>query len=137
MFKFSEKLNFKWPVKVIEPHPDIPGELIEHEFIALFEVMPPEESDAMTAARRKIEKKVTPDMTEAQLDKVQKELDEHDLKTLKRVLRGWEGLIDANDDPMPFTEKTFRALYPHRRIRNALTRSYIEALSEDRARLGN
>lgn len=137
MFKFSPKLTFSWPVKVIEPHPDQPGKLVEHEFIGTFEVLSPEESEASALARRAIVAKISAELGDAELEVIQRELDEHDLTTLKRVLRGWEGIVDDKGAVIPFNETTFRTLYPHRRIRNAFTRAYMDGLSEDKARLGN
>ncbi|RRY09007.1 hypothetical protein [Brucella anthropi] len=137
MFKFSPNLTFWWPVKVIEPHPDEPGKLVEHEFEAKFETVPPEEGKAWLKARNALVAKITPDLSEAEIEALQSELDEHDLKRVKNVLRDWRNVSDADGKVIPFNDTTFRLLYDHIRVRNGIVRAYLDALSEDKARLGN
>ncbi|WP_435656050.1 hypothetical protein [Brucella pituitosa] len=137
MFKFTPNLNFTWPVKVIEPDQLNPGKFIEHEFEALFEMLPPDESKKSAKERLAIAAKITPELTDAEVDAIQTELDNHDLKSVKRVLRGWNGVNDADDKPIPFNDTTFRMLYEYRHIRNGFVRAYMDALSEDKARVGN
>lgn len=137
MFKFTPNLTFWWPVKVIEPNPDKPGELTEHEFQAQFEMLPPDEAKASAKKRQAIAAKISPDLNDSQIEDIQTELDEHDRSGVLRVLRGWDKLADAEGKPIPFNPTTFEMVYAYRHVRNALVRAYIEALSEDKARLGN
>lgn len=137
MFKFTPNLTFTWPVKIIEPDPANPGQFAEHEFKALFEMLPPDEAKTNAKERLAIAAKINPELTDADVEAIQTELDDHDLKSVQRVLRGWDDVNDADDKPIPFNDTTFRMLYAYRHIRNGFVRAYMDALSEDKARLGN
>ncbi len=137
MFKFSTNITFWWPVKVIEPNPNEAGKFIEHEFKAKFEMLPPDEGKTSAKARQAIVSKITPDLSDDEVEAIQSELDEHDLNLLLRTLRGWDNIHDADGKPISFSEANFRLIYAYRHIRNAFVRAYIDALSEDKARLGN
>lgn len=137
MFVFSEKLTFWWPVKVLEPDQTTAGEKIEGEFEALFELMDPDEQKRAATERLAILKQITPDLSESEIDALQKKLDAHDLKTLRTVLKGWRGLGISETEELLFSEAAFKRVYRHVRYRNAITRAYLEATNDEKARLGN
>ncbi|WP_043062097.1 hypothetical protein [Brucella anthropi] len=137
MFKFTPNLTFWWPVKVIEPNPDAPGKFVEHEFKAQFEMLPPDDAKSAAKERAAIVAKIVPDLSDEQTEAIQSELDEHDRKQVQRVLRNWEGVVDEDNVSIPFNERNFCLVYGYRHIRNAFVRAYMDALSEDKARLGN
>lgn len=137
MFVFSENPTFWWPCKVVEPDPSNPGQLVEQEFEALFEMLDPDDEKAARKARNAIIAKITPELSEAEMEKVQDELDLHDRTTTLRALKDWRGVVDANNQPIPFNGVTFPAIYKHRRVRNALIAGYMDATTGDKARLGN
>lgn len=137
MFLFSEKLTFWWPVKVLEPDPDNAGTKVEGEFEALFELMDPDAQKAAAGERLAILKQITPDLSEEKLDALQKQLDAHDLTTMRQALKGWRGLGKSATEELPFNDATFKRVYRHSRYRNALTRAYLDATNDDKARLGN
>ena len=137
MFIFSEKLTFWWPVKVLEPDQDKAGAKVEGEFEALFELMAPEEQKAAAMERRAILKEITPDLSEGEIEALQAKLDAHDLQTVSKVLKGWRGLGVSPTEELAFSEAALKRVYAHARYRNALTRAYLEATDDDKARLGN
>lgn len=136
-FKLSSELTFKWPVKVMEPDQGTPGKLIEREFTAHFAIIDPELSKETDSKRAALFDQIKPDMTPQDLRGVQALIDAHDFYALEQVLRGWHGIVDDDDKAIPFNSDTFKMVYAHHRVKNALLRAYQEAISEDKARLGN
>lgn len=137
MFKLSSELTFPWPVKVIEPDPKKAGKLIEHEFIAIFAILDPERIEASLAARRAVLAKMHPEATLEELKELDEELKLHDRTALFDILRDWSDLLDDDGKPIRFTQAMFNEVIKHKRVRNGLIRAYEEAISEDKARLGN
>lgn len=137
MFKVVANLLFWWPVKVLEPDPDKPGKLVEKTFEAQLQLIDEDEAKTSAEVRRKILAKLTPDLGEDELKVLNEELEAHDKLALRRVLVGWRDIEDADGRPLAFSEEAFSALYKIRRVRAALNRAYLEAISEDKARLGN
>lgn len=137
MFVFSENPTFWWPVKVVEPHPETPGTFVEREFEAQFVMLDPVQARASLKARSAIIARITADLTEAEADELQDQLDLHDRGMTLKVLKNWRGIEDATGKAIPFNDATFAEIYKHRRVRNGLVAAYLDAVSEDKARLGN
>ena len=137
MFKVVPNLTFWWPVKVLEPDPDKPGKLIEQAFEAEFKLLERSEAKASAEARRQIMARVSPDLDEETLKAIADELEAHDKAAVRRVLVDWREVVDGKGNPIPFDDQTFAALYNMDRVRAAFNRAYAEAISEDKARLGN
>ena len=137
MFLFSEKLTFWWPVKVIEPNPDVVGEKIERVFEVEFELLDPDEQKAEAKARNAIVSRITPELSDSEIEAIQANLDAHDLKVSRRAVKNWRGVTDTTGTALAFSPATFERLYRHHRIRNALVRAYLDATNDDKARLGN
>lgn len=137
MFKVVPNLTFWWPVKVLEPDPERPGKLVTQEFEAEFKLLDREEAKASAEKRRQIMARVSPDLDEETLKAIADELDAHDKAAVRRVLVDWRDVVDGKGQPIPFEDQTFNALYNMDRVRAALNRAYAEAISEDKARLGN
>lgn len=136
-FKLSSELTFKWPVKVLEPDQGTPGKLIEREFTAHFAIIDPEQSKETDKQRVALFEQIKPDMDVKDLREVQALIDAHDFTALSQVMRGWHGIVDDDDKPIPFNSDNLKMVYAHDRVKNALRRAYQEAISEDKARLGN
>ena len=71
--------TFKWPVKVQEPSDTKPGEFETSEFIAIFK-------------REKMSRLQESDETDS-------------LGLLRKVLVGWEGIVDEDGEEVPFSEE--------------------------------
>lgn len=136
-FKLSSELTFKWPVKVLEPDQGTPGKLIEREFTAHFAIIDPAQAKEADNQRVALFEQIKPDMSTKDLADVQALIDAHDFSSISQVLRGWHGIVDDDDKPIPFNSETLKMVYAHDRVKNALRRAYKEAISEDKARLGN
>ncbi|MGK9039225.1 phage tail assembly chaperone [Rhizobium sp. SA279] len=136
-FKLSQELTFKWPVKVLEPDQGTPGKLIEREFTAHFAIIDPALAKEADKQRLALFEQIKPEMNAKELADVQALIDAHDFHSLSQVLRGWDGIVGDDDLPIPFREDNFKMVYAHDRVKHALNRAYREALSEDKARLGN
>jgi hypothetical protein len=136
-FKLSSELTFKWPVKVMEPDQGTPGKLIEREFTAHFAIIEPDLAKEADKKRIALFQQIEPDMSSAELANIQALIDAHDFDSLSQVIRGWHGIVDDDDKPIPFNSDNLKMVYAHNRVKNALRRAYQEAISEDKARLGN
>lgn len=136
-FKVKNTLQFPWPVKVWEPHPEKPGKLIESEFIGHFRLIAPEKSRARDEVRLAIIAAITPESTIEETKDVQRRLDDHDREASLEVFCGWEGIEDEDGKPIAFSAAAFDELYRMPRVAAAIKRAYKEAISEDKARLGN
>ncbi|MFD1330259.1 hypothetical protein [Mycoplana ramosa] len=137
MFKLSSELTFPWPVKVIEPDPVKAGTFAEYEFQVTFAIIAPDKAKASAEARNAIIARSTPESTLDELKAIQAELELHDSKALEDVVRGWKDIVGEDDKPLPFTPENLATVSQHARVRAALIRAYQEAISEDKARLGN
>lgn len=137
MFKLSSELTFRWPIKPIEPDPESPGMLIERKFIGIFKTIAPKKAKASDKARREILKRATADATVETLTQANADLSAHDLAAVRDVLIGWEEIVGDDDNPLPFNDETFAAVYAHDHVRAAIVKAYAEAISQDKARLKN
>jgi dTDP-4-dehydrorhamnose 3,5-epimerase-like enzyme len=136
-FKLSSELTFKWPIKVLEPDQSTPGKLVERVFMGHFAIIEPALAKETDAKRRAILEQITEKTEAKDLKDIQALLEAHDFSALKDVLRGWHDLLDEDDKPIPFNSETLKMVYAHQRVKNAFNRAYQEAVSEDKARLGN
>lgn len=135
MFKFVETLTFWWPVKVLEPDPANPGRLVEQEFEALFELPDPDLKKARADRRKTILQKIADAKTADDVEAAQAELDAYEEQVALETVKDWRKIIDQNDKPVPFG--LFPKIYRNDRVKAAIARAYLDAISEDKARLGN
>lgn len=136
MFLFSENLTFWWPVKPIEPDPDQPGKFIEREFEVLFELPTPDEAEADRKARLELIEALTkPNLGDDDFKIAQNNLQASDDAMALRRIKDWRNIADKDGVALPFALFAKVFAYPH--IKTAIERAYVEAISEDKARLGN
>jgi len=97
--------TFKWPVKVQEPSDTKPGEFETSEFIAIFK-------------REKMSKLQESDETDS-------------LGLLRKVLVGWEGIVDEDDKEVPFSDEVLQEQADDadwiKAVLNTYTATYAEA----------
>lgn len=137
-FKLSSEVVFPWPVKVLEPNPDKPGEKIERVFTATFVLIDPDEAKASELERLDILKQAKTDTKAKELRAIQEQLEFHDRNALRRVLKGWhDDIQDESGNPLPFNDETFNAVYRWPHVRAAFVKAYKEAITDDGGRLGN
>ncbi len=136
MFVFSQNLTFWWPVKPIEPDPDQPGKLIEREFEAQFELPTPDEAEADRKNRAKLlEALLKQDISDDEYQKAQDDLRTFDDALALRRIKNWRNIVDQHGEPLPFS--LFPKIFAYAHVKAAIDRAYGEAISEDKARLGN
>ena len=96
-FVLVEKHLYWWPVTVRVPDPDQPGKFAEQELQVQFEARRQEEAVALQEAYARLS---TP-----------RERAEAEIAELRAICQGWDGVVDGNGNPVPFSEETFaRAL---------------------------
>ncbi|MGO8057550.1 hypothetical protein ACC716_04980 [Rhizobium johnstonii] len=137
MFKLVHNLTVWWPVNVIEPDPDKPGSYVEHTFDVELEILDRDYATNRDKMRAELLKSAEKDPSEENLKHVQAELEEFDTASFTRVIKNWRGVVDEKEKVIPFTNETFAAALKLERIRIGLNRAYQEAISQDKARLGN
>ncbi len=97
--------TFKWPVKVQEPSDTKPGEFETSEFIAIFK-------------REKMSKLQESDETDS-------------LGLLRKVLVGWEGIVDEDGEEVPFSDEVLQEQSDDadwiKAVLNTYTATYAEA----------
>lgn len=136
MFVFSKNLTFWWPVKPIEPDPDRPGKLIEYEFEAQFELPTPDEAEADRKDRIKLIEALTKkDLEEEAYQRAEEALRAFDEALVLRRIKNWRNIQGKDGKDLPFS--LFPKVFTHPHIKAAFDRAYGEAISEDKARLGN
>ncbi|MGR9345843.1 hypothetical protein ACU8NW_14665 [Rhizobium leguminosarum] len=137
MFKLVQNLTVWWPVNVIEPDPDKPGSYVEHTFDVELEILDRDYAANRDKMRAELLKSAEKDPSEENLKRVQAELEEFDTASFTRVIKDWRGVVDEKEKVIPFTNQTFAAALKLERIRIGLNRAYQDAISQDKARLGN
>ena len=106
---FVRKKNktFKWPIVVREPSEENAGEYAENEFIGIF-------------AR----------LTRTEYAKLGESTDE--LESLRKILKGWEGLNEEDGTPVKYTVNNLKALLEDPFWTSAVLDTYGKALEESK-----
>ena len=118
MFRLEESHEFEWPVVIRKPvgvnargEPDYE----RHKITVTFEAMPLDEAaDAMAADGDP--------GTESGTDEPHEPL-------MQRVIKGWDGVHDADGKPLPCTPENVRRLTRIGYVGAALTEAYFRALT--------
>ncbi|MDQ0454718.1 hypothetical protein [Rhizobium paknamense] len=145
MFKLVPVLTAWWPVSVLEPDNDNPGTLKEETFEVELAIRGKDELKAYDDKRAALVRQLptadefAADYMAAQdkADAIGKQIEEHDRDMFHLMVTNWRGIIDANDQALPFSSENLDLALGFDRIRVALNRAYQEAVSNDKARLGN
>ncbi|MDQ0454656.1 hypothetical protein [Rhizobium paknamense] len=145
MFKLVPTLTAWWPVSVLEPDNDNPGTLKEATFeVELVirgkdELKPYDDQRADLINRLPSAEDYATDLRAASdaATRVRAEIEDHDRRMFHLMVSNWRGVVDADDQPLPFSPDTLDMALGFDRIRVALNRAYEEAVSNDKARLGN
>lgn len=122
-FKLVETDRYWWPVTVRVPDAENPGKVIEQTFRAEFEPLSPEEEQESVEAIQKL--------TTA------REIHAHGLEQSARVVRNWEGVIDGQGNPVPFSPEMLALALKKSWFRLGIQQALKESLSGEEARLGN
>ncbi|HSI41762.1 MAG TPA: hypothetical protein VLA00_14560 [Xanthobacteraceae bacterium] len=124
MFVLAAAYSFLWPVTVETPDPAVPGAYLQQTFKVRFEPLSKEQGIALDEEFRALE------TLEERI------AHEHDL--LFRTVRDWEDVVDPSTrEPVPFTDENFRTAMRFPWFPTGLYRAYRDAMTGDKARLGN
>ena len=147
MFKVVKNLAIWWPVTVLEPAEDNPGTLVEKKFQAQFVIRSRDEAKALQDERNALLKQLpgSDDYLEdyaaasAKAEEVNAAIEAHDNKVFHLNITNWKDVVYDNDESMPmlFSSDALDMVLNLDRVRLALVRAYDEAVSNDKARLGN
>lgn len=122
-FKLVETHIYWWPVEVKLPDPEKSGKVLTQSFEAQFEALPIDEAKALDRELQKM--------------KSAGEVEAHQAKLLKRVVKNWRGVEADNGGDEPFTEAAFDQALRFAWFRAGCYQAYAGSLSGDEARLGN
>lgn len=145
MFKLVKDLAVWWPVSVLEPDNDNPGSLKEFTFEGQFVIRGKDELKSYGDERDALLKQL-PSAEDYAADykaasqKVAEtgtQIEAHDRKMFHLMVTNWRGIVGEDDQPLPFTPDNLDYALGFDRIRVGLNRAYDEAVSNDKARLGN
>jgi len=122
MFEFfSEPLQHWWPVVVKAPSSATPGAIVEHRFEVLFETLEHDEAE-------KIDNEVS--AAEIAGDTSKRNV------LLRRVVKGWKGVVDQKQQPIPFSTEVLDKVLQFTWNRIGFNRAWTAYQNGD-PRLGN
>ncbi len=148
MFKLVKNLAVWWPVTVLEPDPENPGTLLERAFEAKFVIRGKDEMKPHNDKRSDLAKRLmqaiktagTADDIDAAgeaIEALQAEIEAHDRQMYHLMVSNWRGIIGDDDQPIDFSAEALDMAISLDRVRDGLNRAYQDAVSNDKARLGN
>lgn len=125
-FVLAEQYTFNWPVKIILP--DTTGKQVTRTFTGHFKLMEADEFNSKTRARFDA---ISDDVDRATAIRTELVMD---------VMTGWEGVVDEDNNPVPFSLDTLKHACRYGPIAQAIFEAYKEALTpagEKARRKGN
>ncbi|MFN3319934.1 MAG: hypothetical protein ACK43M_14390 [Allorhizobium sp.] len=136
MFKVKKNLTCWWPVTVKEPDPEKPGEILESAFEVEFSIPGraerkklADEREALLAALRDT------DDAEKATD-IGRQLEAFGEHRYREAILNWRG-IEGDEGPFEYSLPNLDLLLDSDYVRRALDAAYTEAVTLDKARLGN
>lgn len=146
MFKVVKNLAVWWPVTVLEPDEDNPGTLIENEFQAQFVIRSRDQAKALQEERNTLIKQLPGSddylkdyaSASAKAEEVNAAIEAHDNKVFHLNVTNWKDVVaDDGKTRIAFSPDALDMVLNLDRVRLALVKAYDEAVSNDKARLGN
>lgn len=122
-FKLAKSYRYWWPVTVQMPDPASPGSFLTQELRVEFEPLPQDEAIAIDEAGAAL--------------RSMREINDHGVQYMRRVVRGWDGVEDEDGKPVPFSVELLEQALQHAWFRSALHRALRESQNGEAARLGN
>lgn len=136
MFKVKKNLTCWWPVTVKEPHPDNAGEIQESGFEVEFAIPGREERKKLADEREALlaELRETDDAEKA--TEIARQLEAFGEHRYREAILNWRG-IEGDEGPFEYSLPNLDLLLDSDYVRRALDAAYTEAVTLDKARLGN
>lgn len=146
MFKIVKNLAIWWPVSVLEPDDDNPGTLVEKKFQAQFLIRSRDQAKALQEERNALLKQLPGSedylkdyaAASAKAEEINVAIEAHDNKVFHLNVTNWKDVVaDDGKTQLPFSSDALDMVLNLDRVRLALVKAYDEAVSNDKARLGN
>ena len=122
-FKLAKTYRYWWPVTVQIPDPETPGKIIEQQLKIEFEPMA--QTDLTTAQEESAKLKTLREVTD------------HGIRQIKRVICNWDGVVDDDGKPVPFTAEALEQALQHAWFRTGINKALSESQNGEEARQGN
>lgn len=122
-FKLARSYRYWWPVTVRVPDPENAGKIIEQTLKVQLEPLPQDELDAA--------------QEESAALKTMREVTDHGIRQIQRVITNWDGVVDAAGDPVPFSDEMLKQALQHVWFRAGIQKALAESQNGEAARLGN
>lgn len=122
-FKLAKTYRYWWPVTVQIPDPETPGKIIEQQLKIEFEPMA--QADLTTAQEESAKLKTLREVTD------------HGIRQIKRVICNWDGVVDDDGKPVPFTAEALEQALQHAWFRTGINKALSESQNGEEARQGN
>ncbi len=136
MFKVKKNLTCWWPVTVKEPDADKPGEIRESVFEVEF-VIPGRAERKRLADEREALLKAWREADDADAAAaIGEQLETFGEHRYREAILNWRG-IEGDEGPLDYSLENLNLLLDSDYVRRALDAAYTEAVTLDKARLGN
>ena len=122
-FKLAKTYRYWWPVTVQIPDPETPGKIIEQQLKIEFEPMA--QADLTTAQEESAKLKTLREVTD------------HGIRQIERVICDWDGVVDDDGKPVPFTAEALEQALQHAWFRTGINKALSESQNGEEARQGN
>ncbi len=122
-FTLAKTPRYWWPVTVRVPDPDNAGKMLEQQLRLWVEPMT---RDEQVAANEELNALTT-----------MREMTDFDVAQTLRVVKGWEGVVDDDGAPVPFSEDALKQAMQFDWFRRDVAAAVTASLRGEEARLGN
>lgn len=122
-FRLAKTYRYWWPVTVQIPDPETPGKIIVQDLKVQLEPMTQAEINAAQedAAKLKTLRAVT----------------DHGVRQMLRVVKNWDGVVDEEGQPVPFSAAALEQALQHAWFRTGVNRAILDSQNGEEARQGN
>lgn len=122
-FTLVEAPTFWWPVTVRVPDPDAPGKTIAQDLKVQFT---PKTRDEEIALNEQFAALTT-----------DRERADAEIANWLEIIKGWDGVVDGNGNPVAFSKETLRAALQWQWFRSALSKAFTDSAFGLEAQRGN
>lgn len=114
-FKLAKSHRYWWPVTVRVPDPDVAGRMVEQNLKIQIDPMGREEEMVRSEKAAAL--------------KTSRELVDFEIEGALRIVKSWDGVVDANGEPVSFSEDALRQALEFAWFRSAIAKAYSESVS--------
>ena len=122
-FKLAKTYRYWWPVTVQIPDPETPGKIIAQDLKVQLEPMTQAEINAAQEEAAKL--------------KTLRAVTDHGVRQMLRVVKNWEGVVDEDGAPVPFSEAALEQALQHAWFRAGVNKALLDSQNGEEARQGN